>query len=97
MRGRGGVIAGADKTRQAAWGEPMTDGQTKHARFVWIKRGGPGKQAGSGPTGHKATPRALLARSMRDRPGVAKVVTERQAAIVAAKKQPPRIIYGPPL
>lgn len=58
------------------------------------KRGGTGRQSGSGPSGAKATPRALLSRAMRERPGVALVVTTRQAARVEAKKHPPKIIYG---
>jgi hypothetical protein len=59
-----------------------------------IKRGGVGRQSGSGPSGRTATPRAVLSRSLRDRAGVAKVVTERQAARVARKKHPPKVIYG---
>jgi len=49
----------------------MRDGDLKHARFVWVKRGGVGRQSGSGPSGCKATPRALLSRALRDRAGVA--------------------------
>lgn len=95
MRGRGGVIAGGNFTRQAAWAEPMTGGQLKHARFIWIKRGGVGRQSGNGPSGSKATPRALLARTLRERAGVADFVTKRQAAALEAKKNPPKVIYGP--
>jgi len=94
MRGRGGVIAGGDKTRNPAWSEPMTDKMNKHIRFVWINRGGNSKTSGSGPSGRKSTPRALLSRSMRDRAGVAAVVTARQAARVLAKATPPVVIYG---
>jgi hypothetical protein len=61
---------------------------------IKVKRGGVGRQSGSGPSGRTATPRAVLARALRDRAGVAKVVTERQAARVKAKKHPPKIIYG---
>jgi hypothetical protein len=75
--------------------EPMHDGSNKHRRFIWIKRGGVGRQSGSGPSGCKATPRALLSRSMRDRAGVAAVVTARQAATLARKANPPAVIYGP--
>lgn len=94
MRGRGGVIAGSDKIRQAAWAEPMTDKMNKHARFVWIKRGGNSKTSGSGASGHRATPRALLARALAERPGVADHVTKRQAAAVARRALPPAIIWG---
>ena len=94
MRGRSGVTAPASLRRQAAWNEPMTGGQLKHLRFVWIKRGGVGRTSGSGPSGCKATPRALLARAMRDRPGVAEFVTKQQAARVVAKANPPAVIYG---
>jgi|SRR5674476_1245277 len=95
MRGRGGVCASAKVAAQGAWLEPMRDGMNKHRRFIWQKRGGVGKQSGSGPSGCKATPRALLGRSMRDRAGVAAVVTARQAAALARKANPPAVIYGP--
>lgn len=97
MRGRGGVIAPASKTRQPAWHEPIrNDGQQKHARFIWQAKWGNGSMS-SGPTGCKATPRALLARSLADRPVVSKIVTDRQAARVEAKSQPPKIIWPGPL
>lgn len=88
MRGRGGVCAGPKMISQDVWLEPMRDGANKHRRFVWIKRGGNSKTSGSGASGCKATPRALLSRALRDRPGVAAVVTARQAARVAAKATP---------
>jgi len=94
MRGRGGVIANQKLTSQPAWSEPMTGGMLKHRRFVWIKRGGVGRQSGSGPSGCKATPRALLSRTLRDRAGVAAVVTARQELAYKAKATPPKIIYG---
>ncbi len=95
MRGRGGVTAPASMRRQEAWNAPLIGGQLKHLRFQWIKRGGVGRQSGSGPSGCKATPRALLARALRDRAGVAKVVTDRQAATVARKASyPGAVIYG---
>jgi hypothetical protein len=52
--------------------------------IIKIKRGGTGHMSGNGPSGHKATPRALLARTLRDRPGVAAKVTERQSARVSS-------------
>lgn len=61
---------------------------------VKMKRGGTGRMSGSGPSGCKATPRALLARSMADRANVSAVVTARQAAVVARKANPPKVIYG---
>lgn len=81
MRGRGGVIASRS---QVASGN-LT---------IKVKRGGVGRMSGNGPSGRKATPRALLARTLRDRGGVAAVVTARQAARVAAKATPPKIIWG---
>lgn len=93
MHGRSGVIAPSSMRRQAAWGEPISDGQLKHLRFVWIKRGGTGRTSGSGPSGRRATPRALLARTLAERAGVAEVVKARQAARVVAKALPPRL-YG---
>ncbi len=95
MRGRSGVTAPGSMRRQAAWNDPIIGGQLKHLRFVWIKRGGVGRTSGSGPSGCKATPKALLSRAMRDRAGVAEFVTKRQAVIVEAKKTPPKVIYGP--
>lgn len=88
MRGRGGVCAGPKMVAQDTWLEPIRDGMNKHRRFVWVKRGGNSGTSGSGPSGCKATPRALLSRSLRDRPGVAGTVTARQAARVAAKATP---------
>lgn len=93
MRGRGGVCVNAKAASREAWIVPMRDGDMKHARFVWIKRGGVGRQSGSGPSGCKATPRALLSRALRDRAGVALVVTTRQATRVARKAAPP-VLYG---
>jgi hypothetical protein len=60
---------------------------------IKINRGGTGRISGNGPSGRKATPRALLARTLAGRANVNKVVTERQAAIVARKKSPPAIIW----
>lgn len=62
---------------------------------IKAKRGGTGRMSGSGPSGCKATPRALLARALRERSGVSAVVTARQAASVARKANPPKVIYGP--
>lgn len=78
---------------QEAWLEPMRDGANKHRRYVWVKRGGNSKTSGSGASGCKATPRALLSRALRDRTGVAAVVTARQAARVA-RKAAPLVLYG---
>lgn len=94
MRGRGGVCVNAKAAHQEGWLAPIHDGMTKHTRFQWIKRGGVGRQSGSGPSGCKATPRALLSRALRERAGVAAVVTARQAATVARKNSPPAVIYG---
>lgn len=94
MQGRGGVCVSAKVAAQPNWLEPIRDGQSSHRRFVWIKKCS-GGQNGSGPTGHKATPRALLARTLAERPGVSAVVTTRQAATVARKALPLRVIYGP--
>lgn len=94
MRGRAGVCVSPKVASQEAWLEPITDKMLKHRRFRWQKRGGNSKTSGSGPSGHKATPRALLARALAERAGVAAVVTARQAASAAAKKQPPKVIYG---
>ena len=91
MHARAPIIAGPKQSRTEAWQEPIRDGQNKHARFIWVKRGGVGSTSGSGPTGRKATPRALLARNLANRPGVAAFVTARQAATVAAKKHPPKL------
>lgn len=96
MRGRGAVIARASKTRQAAWNEPIRDNTLKHARFIWIAKWGNGNMS-SGPTGRKATRRAMLARSLADRPVVSKVVTDRQIARTEAKRQPPIVIWPGPL
>lgn len=94
MQAHGGVCVNARQAHQAAWLEPIRDGMNKHVRFVWIKRGGNSKTSGSGASGCKATPRALLSRALRDRAGVAAVVTTRQAARVARKANPPKVIYG---
>lgn len=93
MRGRGGVTAPSSLRRQAAWNEPIIGGQLKHLRFLWVKRGGVGRMSGSGPSGRKATPRALLARALRQRSGVAEVTTARQASRVAAKTAP-LVLHG---
>jgi hypothetical protein len=85
MHGRGPCYA----TRgQVASGMPLV---------IKINRGGTGRMSGNGPSGRKATPRALLARTLRERSGVAAVVTARQAAAVARKASPPKVIYGPPV
>jgi hypothetical protein len=93
MHARAPIIADRKLVASEAWNEPIRDGSNKHVRFLWHKRGGTAS-SGSGPTGHKATKRALLARALADRPNVAAVVTARQAARVEAKKHPPKIIYG---
>jgi hypothetical protein len=82
MRGRGGVTASRS---QVAAGN----------RTIKIKRGGVGRMSGSGPSGRRATPRAILARTLRDRAGVAKVVTTRQEAALKAKATPLRL-WGDP-
>lgn len=76
-----------------------TAGQVRSGMPLVIKinRGGTGRMSGSGPSGRKATPRGLLARAMRERAGVAAVVTTRQAATVARKANPPAIIWPGPL
>lgn len=94
MRGHGGVCTNARMASRPEWLEPIRDGMNKHRRFVWIKRGGTSGSSGSGPTGRKATRRALLARALAERAGVAQFVTARQAARVAEKAKPLRIIYG---
>lgn len=94
MHARAPVTVSRKQASQAAWLEPIRDGQNKHTRFIWVKRGGTGKMSGNGPSGRRATPRALLARTLAQRAGVPAVVTARQAARVAAKKHPPKIIYG---
>jgi hypothetical protein len=81
MKGRGGVIA----SRSQVANRNLT---------IKIKRGGVGRVSGSGPSGSKATPRALLQRTLRDRAGVAAVVSKRQAAALAAKASPSKVIYG---
>ena len=93
MHARAPLIADPKMAASVAWNEPITDKTLKHARFIWVRRGGTGKQSGSGPSGSKATPRALLSRTLRDRAGVAQKATERQAARVEAKKHPPKIIW----
>lgn len=60
---------------------------------IKLKRGGTGGNSGSGPTGYKATARALLARSMAERAGVAQAVKARQALVTEAKKLPRAIIW----
>lgn len=87
MKGHGPVTASASLVNSSAW--------TSGARIIRINRGGYGPQSGNGPQGYKAQPRALLARSLRDRPGVAAAATARQAAAVARRNSPPKVIYGP--
>lgn len=97
MRGHGGVIAGGKLVVRPEWLEPVRDGSSKHRRFVWIKRGGTSKTSGSGPQGRKATSRALLARSLAERPLVAAAVAARQAAAAGRSGTYPAIIWpGPP-
>ena len=83
MKGRGGVKA--SRSQVARGREGLT---------VKIARGGVGHMSGNGPSGRRATPRALLSRTLKDRAGVAAVVTKRQTAVVEAKKHPPKVIYG---
>lgn len=93
MRGHGPVTTNDRQTARDEWLEPIRDGQNKHRRFIWIKRGGTSGTSGSGPQGRKATRRALLSRALAERPSVAQTVTARQAATVAAKKLPLAIIW----
>lgn len=86
MRGRAGVCVSAKRASQAAWLEPIRDGDTKHARFVWIKRGGASKSSGSGPSGYKLNPAKVLARALAERPGVAHAVKTRQQAMEAKRE-----------
>lgn len=69
---------------QVASGQPLT---------IKVKRGGTGGNSGSGPTGYKATARALLSRNMADRPNVALAVKQRQALATIENKQPPKIVW----
>lgn len=69
---------------QIASGQPL---------IIKVKRGGTGGNSGSGPTGYKATARAILSRNMADRPNVALVVKQRQALATAANKLPPKIMW----
>lgn len=82
MKGRGGVTA----SRSQVANKNLT---------IKIKRGGTGRMSGNGPSGRKATPRAVLARTLRDRAGVAAVVTKRQAEALARKAAPLRL-WGDP-
>lgn len=84
MRGHGPVYANRSQ---------VASGQLT----IKVKRGGTGRQSGSGPTGYKATPRGILSRTLRDRAGVAAVVKARQAAIVLRKANPPAVIWPGPL
>lgn len=93
MRGHGGVCTNARQAARPEWLEPIRDGMNKHRRFIWIKRGGTSGSSGSGPAGRKATRRALLARALAERAGVAAVVTARQATATAARGLPPVIIW----
>lgn len=93
MRGHGAVTTNDRQAARPEWLEPIRDGMNKHRRFVWIKRGGTSGTSGSGPAGRKATRRALLARALAERAGVAAFVTLRQAARTAEKKQPRKIIW----
>lgn len=83
MHARAPVYASAGQLRS---GMPLV---------IKINRGGTGRMSGSGPSGRKATSRALLSRALRERAGVAAYVTKRQAERVAAKANPPAVIYGP--
>jgi hypothetical protein len=83
MKGRGGVKA--SRSQVARGREGLT---------VKIARGGVGHMSGNGPSGRRATPRALLSRTLKDRAGVAAAVTKRQAAALQAKATPRRVIYG---
>jgi hypothetical protein len=83
MRGRGGVIA----SRSQVANKNLT---------IKIKRGGVGRMSGNGPSGRKATPRAILSRTLRSRPGVAAAVTKRQAEVLARKANPSKAIYYGP-
>ena len=80
MKGRSGVKA----SRSQVANKNIT---------IKIKRGGVGRMSGNGPSGRKATPRAILARTLRDRAGVAAAVTKRQAAALARKANPPKVIW----
>lgn len=92
MRGHAPVTTNARQAARDEWLEPMRDGANKHRRFIWIKRGGTAS-SGSGPTGYKATRRALLARGLADRPLVAQAETARQAVARARKHKAPAIIW----
>jgi hypothetical protein len=93
MHGRAGVIARRALTLRPEWNEPITSGQLKHRRFVWINRGGDSKTSGSGPQGRKATPARLLARSLAEREGANTAATRRHEANRLARHTPPRIIW----
>jgi hypothetical protein len=83
VKGRGGVKA--SRSQVARGREGLT---------VKIARGGVGHMSGNGPSGRKATPRALLSRTLKERAGVAAAVTKRQVAALARKANPPKVIYG---
>lgn len=84
MRGRGGVIASRSRVKSGN----LT---------IKIKRGGVGRMSGSGPSGRKATPRALLACTLAQRAGVSAVVTKRQAEALTRRASPPAVIWGKPI
>lgn len=86
MKAKAGVCVNAKRAASAAWNEPIKDGQLKHARFVWVRRGSNNGQNGNGPSGYKVTPSRRLARSLADRPGVALAVKKRQQAMEKARE-----------
>lgn len=77
MKGRGAV-----KCPRAFVGTPN--------QTIWINRGGTGRMSGSGPTGRKTRPAAMLARSLAERAGVAAATKARQLAV----RRERRVIYG---
>lgn len=85
MHGRSGVCVNARTAMTAQWREPIYDGQKKHARMVWVRRGSNNGQNGSGPSGWKMRPAARLAHSLAERPGVALAVRKRQQAMEAQR------------
>jgi hypothetical protein len=87
MNGRGGVFADPKLVASKGWQQPMRDTDRQHVRFIWISRGGTGKQGGQGPTGYKLRPARLLARSLAERVGVAALVKQREEARVKQEQQ----------
>jgi len=59
---------------------------------VKIKRGGVGRQSGSGPSGYKTNPAYMLARALADRPGVNIMVKKRQEERVREKARPVKLL-----